>query len=145
MLAPTRRRSSPRPRVHDGEFVTERPDEMWAFDGTGECFAARAVQRGTRRDHRSQFISYAFQDELKFLGIRSSPSFVRSPEGNGCFERFIRTLKEQLLWIKRFATVDELDRALKDFAHRYNNHWIIGRLRYKTPAQHRRSFLVEAA
>ena len=35
-----------------------------------------------------------FQNELKFLGIESSPSFVREPEGNGCSERFIRLLKE---------------------------------------------------
>jgi len=40
---------------------------------------------------------HAFQDELKTLGIESSPSFVRQPKGNGCVERFIRTLKEQLL------------------------------------------------
>ena len=55
-----------------------------------------------------------------------------------------RTVKEQLLWLKRFAAFDEPDRALKDFAHWYNNHWIIGRLGYKTPAHHQRCFLVEA-
>jgi putative transposase len=39
-----------------------------------------------------------FQDEIKCLGIEASPSFVREPEGNGVAERFIRTLKENLLW-----------------------------------------------
>jgi putative transposase len=34
----------------------------------------------------------------------------------------MRTLKEQLLWLHRFRTVAELDRALRDFAHRFNNH-----------------------
>ncbi len=101
------------------------------------------VGTALRHVHGSQCVLHAFQDELRFLGIQSSPSFVRSPNGNGCVERFIRTLKELLLWFKRFATVDDFDRALKDFAHRYNNHWIIGRRGYKTPAQHRRSFLVE--
>jgi putative transposase len=42
-----------------------------------------------------------FQAEIAFLGIASSPAFVREPEGNGCIERFFRTLKEQLLWVKR--------------------------------------------
>ena len=42
-------------------------------------------------------MSDAFQKELAFLGIASSPAFVRAPEGNGCAERFIRTLKENLL------------------------------------------------
>jgi putative transposase len=34
------------------------------------------------------------------LGITSSPAFVREPEGNGCAERFIRTLKENLKWLR---------------------------------------------
>jgi transposase InsO family protein len=38
-----------------------------------------------------------FQDEIECLGIEASPSFVREPEGNGVAERFIRTLKENLL------------------------------------------------
>ena len=50
-----------------------------------------------RHDHGSQFMSDDFQNELAFLGIESSPAFVREPEGNGCIERFFRTLKEQLL------------------------------------------------
>ena len=37
-----------------------------------------------------------FQNELAFLGIESSPAFVRAPKGNGCAERFIRTLKDLL-------------------------------------------------
>jgi len=37
---------------------------------------------------------------------------VRAPEGNGCVERAIRTLEEQLLWVKTFDTVEELRRAL---------------------------------
>ena len=95
--------------------------------------------------HGSQFISHAFQDELKTLGIESSPSFIRQPEGNGCVERFIRTLKERLLWLHRFRTVEELNQALRDFARRFNNHWIIGRIGYRTPAAHRRILLGEAA
>ena len=50
--------------------------------------------------------------ELAFLGIESSPAFVRAPEGNGCAERFIRTLKENLLWVGTFDTVEELRQAL---------------------------------
>jgi hypothetical protein len=29
-----------------------------------------------------------FQKELRFLGIESSPAFVRQPEGNGCIDDF---------------------------------------------------------
>ena len=34
-----------------------------------------------------------FQNEVRFLGIGSSPCFVREPEGNGGIERFFQTLK----------------------------------------------------
>ena len=54
-----------------------------------------------RHHHGSQYVSDYFQGELRFLGITSSPAFVREPEGNGVAERFIRTLKEQLLWVWR--------------------------------------------
>src|SRR5690606_9820375 len=70
--------------------------------GVRERFGAYAkeVARGlvVRHDHGSQYVSDDFQNELRSLGIASSPSFVRSPEGNGCIERCFRTLKEQLLW-----------------------------------------------
>src|SRR4051794_4257077 len=47
-----------------------------------------------RHDHGSNYLSRDFQAEIGFLGLESSPSFVRQPEGNGVAERFIRTLKE---------------------------------------------------
>jgi putative transposase len=59
-----------------------------------------------------------FQAKLTLLGIASSPAFVREPEGNGCAERFIRTLKEQLLWVRTVDTVEELRRALSEFKAR---------------------------
>ena len=65
-----------------------------------------------RHDHGSQFLADDFQRELAFLGVACSPAFVREPEGNGCVERFIRTLKENLLWVCRFATIDQLRQAL---------------------------------
>jgi transposase InsO family protein len=88
-----------------------------------------------RHDHGSQYLSDAFQGELAFLGIESSPAFVRAPEGNGCAERFIRTLKENLLWVRSFATVEELRLALIAFKRTYNQTWLIERHGYKTPAQ----------
>jgi transposase InsO family protein len=80
-----------------------------------------------------------FQQELSFLGMASSPSFVREPEGNGVAERFIRTLKENLLWIRSFATVAELIEALRDFRWRYNEQWLIERHGYRAPSQVRRN------
>lgn len=96
-----------------------------------------------RHDHGSQYISDDFQNEIEFLGLRSSPSFVRAPEGNGCVERAIRTLKEQLLWVRTFETVEELRLALIEWAELYNEQWLIERHGFRSPAQRRRDHYVE--
>jgi transposase InsO family protein len=64
-------------------------------------------------------MSEVFQSELECLGIASSPAFVRAPEGNGGAERFIRTLKEQRLWVHTFRTVEELRLALRAWLATY--------------------------
>ena len=141
---------------------------------TAECVGIHAARRGTRfealeplrqgiqahfgtyreeiaaglalrHDHGSQFMSDHFQAELRFLSITSSPAFVREPEGNGCAERFIRTLKEQLLWIEHFASVEELRQALLAFRDRYNREWLIGRHGHRPPTAVREAFAAEVA
>ena len=94
-----------------------------------------------RHDHGSQFMSDHFQQEIRFLGMESSPAFVRQPEGNGCIERFFRTLKEQLLWVRHFQDLDELQQALHEFRDRYNREWLIERLGFQSPRQARERFL----
>ncbi len=84
--------------------------------GGGDKGIAGGLQ--LRHDHGSAYMSDHFQKQIDFLGIESSPSFVRAPEGNGCSERFIRTLKENLLWVRYFATVEELRLALLEFQER---------------------------
>ena len=135
--------------------------------GSAECVGLHAARRGTRfealepvrqgvverfgavetnaaqglslrHDHGSQYMSHDFQKEIAWLGAASSPAFVRAPEGNGCAERFIRTLKENLLWVRGFATVEELRQALLAFREAYNAAWLIERHGHRSPAQFRR-------
>jgi hypothetical protein len=68
-------------------------------------------------------------------GIEASPSFDREPEGNGVAERFIRTLEENLLWVRAFRTIEELTVALVEFADRYKRTWLFARQGYGTPDQ----------
>jgi transposase InsO family protein len=156
--------------AHDGQVTI-----FAAIDHcTAECLGVHAVKRGhrfealepvrqaiteqfgsfsagvaagvrLRHDHGSVYMSEDFQNEIRFLGMESSPAFVRQPEGNGCIERFFRTLKEQLLWLQTFADLQELRRALYDFRQRYNQHWILERLGYRSPAQARADFSLALA
>jgi putative transposase len=114
-----------------------------AMFGSYDGGIARGLR--ARHDHGSQYVSDYFQAELKFLGILSSPAFVREPEGNGVAERFIRTLKEQLLWVRTFDTVEELRLALLEFKERYNRAWLCERHGHQTPAQVRAGRLERAA
>ncbi|TPE42935.1 IS3 family transposase [Amaricoccus solimangrovi] len=102
------------------------------FDGLD---AGAAAGLTLRHDHGSNYMSIDFQREIRFLGVTSSPAFVRQPEGNGVAERAIRTLKEQLLWVRHFATVEELRLALAEFAALYNATWLRERHGHKTPDQ----------
>src|SRR5918997_375327 len=97
----------------------------------------RNVAKGLalRHDHGSSYMSRDFQSEICFPGLESSPSFVRQPEGNGVAERFIRTLKENFLWVHTFGTIEDLRRALQDFVAHYNATWLVARHGYRTPNQ----------
>ena len=102
------------------------------FGAIGKDVAAGLM---LRHDHGPNYMSDDFQSEIAFLGIETSPSFVRQPEGNGVAERFIRTLKENLLWVRHFETIEELRLALLNFAAWYNTHWLVARHGHRTPAQ----------
>ena len=108
------------------------------FGGIGE-----GVARGLRlrHDHGSNDLADDFQQEVAFFGIESSPSFVREPEGNGVAERFIRTLKENVLWARSFETIEELRLALLEFKRKYNEQWMLEKYAYRSPAQVRRDFV----
>ena len=95
--------------------------------------------------HGSQYLSDNYQAEIAFLGMESLPSFVRQPECNGCVERFIRTLNEQLLWVRTFQNVEESLRALAEFRERYIQRCIVQRLGYLAPAQARQQLLALGA
>ena len=111
------------------------------FGAIGEDVAAGLSLRHDHGSQYSQYMSHDFQAEIRWPGAASSPAFVRAPEGNGCAERFIRTLKENLLWVRTFATVEELRLALLVFRRTYNEHWPIERHGHRSPARFRRDQL----
>ena len=107
---------------------------------------ADGVDAGTRlrHDHGSRFVADDFRRELDFLGLARSPTFVREPEGQGCVERCIRVLEENLLRLGRFDIVEDLRRALQTFKDQYDRPWILPRQGYRTPAQVRADQLAVA-
>ena len=103
---------------------------------------AKDVARGltVRCDYGSQYISDAFQGELKYQGISISHSYVREPQCNGVIERFMRTLKEQVIYCHRFKNLQEARRIIGEFIQRYNREWLQERHGYLTPMEVRQSY-----
>ena len=119
-------------------FEALEPVRQGVVERFGAVEKDAAAGLSIRHDHGSQYMSHDVQKEIAWLGASSSPAFVRAPEGNGCAERFIRTLKENLLWVRTFRTVEELRLALLDFRRTYNERWLIERHGHRSPAQFRR-------
>jgi hypothetical protein len=107
--------------------------------------AERAVAAGLalRYDGGSCFRSDHYQAEIDHLGIARSPAFHYEPETNGCAEKAIQALKEQVLWIERFDTLDELPTAVRAFRRSYNQQWLIERHGYRTPTEAREDLFRE--
>jgi putative transposase len=103
----------------------------------GSVETAVAAGLALRYDGGPCFCSHHYQAEIDFLGITRSPAFHYEPETNGCVEKFLQTLKEQVLWIERFDTLDELRIRIREFAVDFNEHWLLERHGYRTPRQAR--------
>ena len=55
-----------------------------------------------------------------FLGIRSTPTFVGEPQGNGIAERFMRTLRQQCFNRQRLPDVGQARQVIGRFIEAYN-------------------------
>jgi putative transposase len=102
------------------------------FGGLG-ADVARGLQ--LRHDWGPQYRSAYFLGSIGWLGISDDAAFLGEPETNGCVERWIRTLKEQCLWVELHDTIDELRQAVVGFVESYNTQWLIGRLGHRTPKE----------
>jgi len=94
-----------------------------------------------RCDHGPHYTSDDFWEELAFCGIEVSYAYVGKPECNGVAERFLWTLKEQVLWAHRFRNLEEGRQVIGEFIGRYNRQWLIQRLGYQNPVQARASYV----
>src|SRR3989339_2020523 len=50
-------------------------------------------------------------------------------------ERFFRTLKEQLLWLRKFQSIEKLREAVVEFVKKYNSCWMVAKHGCLSPTQ----------
>lgn len=121
-------------------FAAMEPVRQGVRRHFGALSAAVAQGLSVHSDHGSQYTSSWFRTELRFLGITPSLALVGEPETNGIAERFIRTLKEQVVHGRVFETVEALRRAVEDFVARYNAHWRLQKNGFRSPDEVRADF-----
>jgi transposase InsO family protein len=116
-------------------FAALQPLDDAVTDRWGRLDADVARGLELRHDWGPQYRSAHFTGSLAWLGITDSPAFLGEPETNGCAERWIRTLKDQCLWVELDDTVEELRQAVASFVDRYNSSWLIQRHGHRTPKE----------
>lgn len=84
-------------------------------------------------DNGCQPTSTRFMKSCNILGIKQIFTSYNNPKGNAETERAIRTLKEELFWIKEWQGVKQVEDALIKWVDIYNKTYLHSSLGYKTP------------
>jgi transposase InsO family protein len=101
---------------------------------------ARGQEVHLMSDNGCQPTSVAFMAACSRLGIHQVFTSYSNPRGNADTERMIRTLKEELLWLKEWTSPFELAEALEKWVRAYNAEYLHSALGYKSPIQCEQAF-----
>jgi putative transposase len=91
-------------------------------------------------DNGCQPTSLAFMEACRSLEIHQAFTSYHNPKGNADTERFMRTLKEECLWLREWTCPLELITALDLWVATYNEQYLHSALRYKSPRQFERDY-----
>ena len=75
------------------------------------------------------------------LDIEQIFTSFNNPKGNAETERFMRTLKEELLWLEEFDGLEEAQEQLSAWIDFYNKDYLHSALGYKSPQEYERLYL----
>jgi len=93
--------------------------------GSVEAGITCGLELMLRMDSGSQYRSEDFLNQVKAWGSTPSFAFFSEPQTNGVVERFIRPLKEQVIYGRTFRTIEDVRQAVAKFVELYNNEWLL--------------------
>lgn len=94
---------------------------------------ARGKGLNLMSDNGCQPTSVAFMEACSTLGIRQAFTSYNNPKGNADTERMMRTIKEELIWLREWSNATELKMALEEWFAGYNRGYLHSALGYRTP------------
>ncbi|MDN3508577.1 MAG: integrase core domain-containing protein [Candidatus Neptunochlamydia sp.] len=104
-------------------------------EGLSKQYPEGALGKGLKLvlDNGCQPTSTRFMKSCNILGIKEIFTSYNNPKGNAETERSIRTLKEELFWIKEWQGVKQVEDALDVWVDNYNKTYLHSPLGYKSP------------
>lgn len=96
-------------------------------------------------DNGCQPTSEAYMRYCASVEVEQIYTSYCNPKGNAETERFMRTIKEELIWLREWSSSEELTKALKDWAMNYNSEYLHSTLNYRSPLEAERSYYNRAA
>lgn len=91
-------------------------------------------------DNGCQPTGKTFTNACTALGITQAFTSYNNPKGNADTERMMRTLKEELIWLREWGSHQELQDAIAKWVDHYNEQYHHSSLGYKTPRQFEQDF-----
>ncbi len=91
-------------------------------------------------DNGCQPTSLAFMAACNTLEVHQTFTSYNNPKGNADTERFMRTLKEECLWLQEWTCPFALMKALNTWLAHYNEHYLHSALGYQSPRQFERDY-----
>ncbi len=86
-------------------------------------------------DNGCQPTSISFMKSCSDMGIKQAFTSYNNPKGNADTERFFRTMKEELLWLREWVNPMELMNEIGEWIPNYKANYLHSSLGYKTPNQ----------
>ena len=87
------------------------------FHGKGKDISRGIILRS---DTGLIFSSKAFFQVVHTHGLKTEYITPYTPEQNGVVERFMRTMKEECIWLHSFSSFTEAKRTIEDWIREYN-------------------------
>ena len=91
-------------------------------------------------DNGSQVTSRSFMDRCKILDINQIFTSYNNPKGNAETERFIRTLKEEVIWPLEFDNLEEARTCIGEWIRYYNSEYVHSSLGYMSPLEYEEAY-----
>ncbi len=123
-----------------GYAVSQSIDSELVRRALGSAIARSGGLRGAvfHSDRGTQYSSASYRRMLEENGIRQSMSRSGCPYDNACSESFFATAKKECIYLKNYATIEEVKKDIYEYVEIfYNRKRMHSYLGYMSPVEYR--------